>query len=95
MLPKESAEKISQILARRITAKRTAMGLSKNETATRSGLAVSFVSDLESGKSRASVETLVKLAWVFGTSASELLAVCEKEARYSPSSRQEDETPQG
>jgi transcriptional regulator with XRE-family HTH domain len=95
MLPRKTAESISKILAKEITAKRVALGLSKNETATRAGLAVSFVSDLESGKSRASVETLVKLAWVFGTSASELLAICEKEAGYSSSSRREDETPQG
>lgn len=85
MVPRNIAESISEILAREITAKRTALGLSKNETATRAGLAVSFVSDLESGKSRASVETLVKLAWVFGTSASELLATCEKGAEYDPS----------
>jgi transcriptional regulator with XRE-family HTH domain len=80
MLPRQTAEKISELLAKELTARRESLGLSKNETATRAGLAVSFVSDLESGKSRASIETLVKLAIVFGTTASELLATCERRA---------------
>ena len=81
MLPRNIAEEISRLLAKEITAKRESLGLSKNETATRAGLSVSFVSDLENGKSRASVETLVKLAWVFGTTASSMLATCEDVAR--------------
>jgi transcriptional regulator with XRE-family HTH domain len=84
MLPRQTAEKISELLAKEITARRTTLGLSKNETATRAGLSVSFVSDIENGHSRASVETLVKLAFVFGTSASQMLANCEKLSEYKP-----------
>lgn len=83
MLPRQTAEKISELLAKEITARRTALGLSKNETATRAGLSVSFVSDIENGHSRASVETLVKLAFVFGSSASEMLAQCERAAGFT------------
>jgi transcriptional regulator with XRE-family HTH domain len=85
MYPRQVAESISEALAKEITALRSEKGLSKNQTATQAGLAVSFVSDLECGKRRASVETLVKLAWVFGTSPSAILARCEKSVRFSPS----------
>jgi transcriptional regulator with XRE-family HTH domain len=85
MHSRQVAEAISEVLAKEIVALRTEKGLSKNQTATRAGLAVSFVSDLESGKRRASVETLVKLAWVFGTSASAILAKCEAVVKFKPS----------
>lgn len=48
-----------------------------NQTAAQAALAVSFVSDLESGKRKPTVETLAKLAWTYGTNASEVLARCE------------------
>lgn len=86
MTPSDIAEKISEALAKEITLLRSEKGLSKNQTATKAGLAVSFVSDLESGKRRASVETLVKLAWVFGTSASAILSKCEQATGFSPAS---------
>lgn len=87
MLQRQIIDKISELLAAEITAKRKALGLSKNETATRAGLSVSFVSDLENGHSRASVETLVKLAFVFGTTASEMLARCERAANFPAASQ--------
>jgi len=71
------AEKLSELLRSELVRLRVAAGLSKNETATRAALAVSFVSNLESGQRRASVETLAKLAWVFGTTPSEILKSCE------------------
>lgn len=85
MEPNETAQQLSEALAKEITFLRSERGLSKNQTATKAGLAVSFVSDLESGKRRASVETLAKLAWAFGTSASAILAKCERAVRYRPS----------
>ena len=85
MQSRQVAEAISEVLAKEIVALRTEKGLSKNQTATRAGLAVSFVSDLESGKRRASVETLVKLAWAFETSASVILAKCEASVKFKPS----------
>ena len=81
MQSRQMAERISEILAAEITALREAKGLSKNETSVRTGLAVSFVSTLESGKKRPSVETLVKLAAAFGTTASEVLATCERKLK--------------
>jgi transcriptional regulator with XRE-family HTH domain len=85
MYSRQVAESISEALAKEITVLRSEKGLSKNQTATQAGLAVSFVSDLESGKRRASVETLVKLAWVFGTSPSAILAKCEQVVKFTPS----------
>lgn len=76
---KARAEKLSELLKNEIIRRREQCGYSKNETATRAGLSVSFVSDLEHGKRRPTVETLAKLAWVFGTTPSEMLAECEKE----------------
>jgi transcriptional regulator with XRE-family HTH domain len=85
MQPRQAAEKLSTILAKEITTLRLARRFSKNQLATRAGLAVSFISDLESCKRRASVETLVKLAWALGTSASVILARCEDSIEFSPS----------
>ncbi len=85
MQPSDTAEQLSEALAKEITLLRLKKRLSKNQTATKAGLAVSFISDLESGKCKASLETLVKLAWVFGTSASAILSKCEQSVRYCPS----------
>ena len=54
-----------------------------NETAAKAALALSFVSDLVSGKRKPTVETLAKLAWTFGTSAAALLATCEEQVKRS------------
>jgi len=75
---KGRAERLSELLREELTQRRLAAGLSKNETAVRTGLAVSFISYLESGKRRPTVESLAKLAWVFGTTPSEILATCER-----------------
>ncbi len=72
------AEKLSELLRNELIRRRTESGLSKNQTAAKAALAVSFVSNLESGQRRPTVETLAKLAWTFGTNPSELLACCEK-----------------
>ncbi|MFT4177302.1 MAG: helix-turn-helix transcriptional regulator [Luteolibacter sp.] len=73
----ERAEALSQLLRNEIVRRRESCGFSKNETATRAALAVSFISDLEHGKKRPTVETLAKLAWVFGTTPGEILTTCE------------------
>jgi len=75
---KGRAERLSELLSAELTQRRLAAGLSKNETATRTGLAISFVSYLESGKRRPTVESLAKLAWAFGTTPSEILQKCEE-----------------
>ncbi len=72
------AELLSQVLMDELKALRLANGISKNEAASRAGLAVSFVSNLESGQRRPGVETLAKLAWVYGTSPGKILNKCEK-----------------
>ena len=77
MLLRERAENLSATLMQELTRLRLANGLSKNEAATRAGLAVSFVSNLESGKRRPGVETLAKLAWVYNTTPSAVLQACE------------------
>lgn len=75
----ERAAALTQLLQNELTKRRTEAGLSKNETATRAGLSVSFVSDLEHGKRRPTVETLARLSWVLGTTPSELISSCEKQ----------------
>lgn len=75
---REKAEILSEAIMKELISLRIANGLSKNEAATRAGLAVSFVSNLESGKRRPGVETLAKLAWVYKSAPREILACCEK-----------------
>jgi len=81
MVDQRKLDLLSDLVAKELKSRREAAGLSKNELATRSGLAVSFVSYLESGKRKPTIETLTRLALVFGTSASDLLAVCEKQVK--------------
>ncbi|BCU75836.1 helix-turn-helix transcriptional regulator [Luteolibacter sp. LG18] len=71
------AERLSELLRSELEARRVAAGLSKSELAAKAGLAVSFVSYLESGKRRPTVESLAKLAWVLGTTPGEMLCGCE------------------
>lgn len=82
MVDQRKLDLLSDLVAKELKSRREAVGLSKNELATRSGLAVSFVSYLESGKRKPTIETLTRLALVFGTSASDLLAVCEKQVKF-------------
>jgi transcriptional regulator with XRE-family HTH domain len=82
MVDQRKLDLLSDLVAKELKSRREAVGLSKNEVATRSGLAVSFVSYLESGKRKPTIETLTRLALVFGTSASDLLAVCEKQVKF-------------
>jgi|GEM_PF-2542515 len=74
----QKADLFSEALKNELIEIRNRCGLSKNEAATRAGLAVSFVSYLESGKRRPTVETLAKLAWVYDTTPSAILLKCEK-----------------
>ena len=74
----ERAERLSELLRLELIERRTKAGLSMNQTAAQAALSVSFVSNLESGQRKPAVETLLKLAWTYGTSASEVLMECEK-----------------
>ena len=71
------ADILSESLAVELKARRIARGLSMNELATRTGLAISFIGYLERGKRRPSVETLAKIAWELDFSAAEILATVE------------------
>jgi transcriptional regulator with XRE-family HTH domain len=71
-------ELLSSRVAAELKSRREAAGLSMSKAAEKAGLAVSFVSYLESGKRKPTVETLARLAWVYGTTAAKLLESCEK-----------------
>ena len=70
MVDQKQLDLLADAVASELKARRDAAGLSKNEVATRAGLAVSFVS------------YLARLAAVYETTASQLLA--SSEARVVP-----------
>jgi len=72
------ADELTESLAVEIRNRRMARGLSMNELATRTGLAVSFIGYLERGMRRPSVETLAKIAWAMDFTASEILETVEQ-----------------
>jgi len=78
------AELVGRKLAGELTKTREARGLSKNELAARTGLARSFVTEMERGKTAPSVTTLGKLGHALGISPSELLKRAEKQAGTVP-----------
>ncbi len=71
-------ELLSSRVAAELKSRREAAGLSMSKAAEKAGLAVSFVSYLESGKRKPTVETLARLAWAYGTTPTKLLECCEK-----------------
>lgn len=52
-------------------------GLSMTQAAERAGLSVSFISNLEKGQRKPTVETLAKLAWTYDTTPGAILQDCE------------------
>jgi transcriptional regulator with XRE-family HTH domain len=80
MVNQNQLDQLSRAVAAELRGRREAAGLSKNEVAARAGLAVSFVSYLESGARKPTVETLARLADVYQTTASELLVQSEVRA---------------
>jgi len=78
------AELASRKLAGELTKTREARRLSKNELSARTGLARSFITELEKGKTVPSVTTLGKLGHALGISPSELLKRAEKQAGPVP-----------
>ncbi len=64
--------RLNQVVGARLREKRTAAGLTLKQLANRTGLSVSLISQIELGKSAASVSTLRKLAAALGVSMSDL-----------------------
>jgi transcriptional regulator with XRE-family HTH domain len=64
-------------------------GLSKNELAARTGLARSFVTEIEQGKTTPSVESLARIAFVLGISPGSLLKKAEKQLSSIPKFKRE------
>ena len=86
------------MLAQRLKAARLAKCLNQTEAANALGVGQRFVSKLENGERRPSVETLAKLARLYGVSESYLLGrqVNENRAEYGDSAPSDDNrTPQG
>ena len=59
-------------------------GLSKNELAARTGLARSFVTEIEQGKTTPSIESFARVAFVLGISPAALLKRAEKQVSLVP-----------
>jgi transcriptional regulator with XRE-family HTH domain len=67
-----------------ITKLREDRGISKNELAVRSGLARSFITEIEQAKTTPSVESLARVAYSLGVTPSFLLKRAEKEILVVP-----------
>jgi two-component system, OmpR family, response regulator len=68
----DAEERVNQLLGTRIRAQRKVRGLTLRQLANKTGLSVSLISQIELGKSAASVATLRKLATALGVSLSTL-----------------------
>jgi transcriptional regulator with XRE-family HTH domain len=66
MNAEEWADRLKKSLPGELTKLREARGLSKNELSVRTGLARSFITYLEQGKTTPSIETLGRLAFALG-----------------------------
>ncbi len=62
-------------------------GLTLEDVSSRSGLSIAVLSKLERNQSRAELETLYRLAKVFGLSASDLLSLAESSTATSTTAR--------
>lgn len=81
----EWAVALKEAVRLEITKLREARGLSKNELSARSGLARSFITVLEKpGGSAPSVDTIGRIAFVFGISPGEILKRAEKGLKKMP-----------
>lgn len=78
------AQNLKRVLPNELTKLRKTRGLSKNELSVRTGLARSFITDLEHGRTTPSVESLGKLAFALGISAGEILKRAEKQIGTIP-----------
>lgn len=83
------AAELRRALPEEITKLREARGLSKNELAARTGLARSFVTELEGGKTTPSIESLGRLAFAFGISPGEILKRAERRISSVPRFRRD------
>ncbi len=83
----EWAEQLRRAVPVELTILRESRGISKNELATRTGLARSFITTLEQGGAAPSVETLGRIAFALGISPGAIIkrAECriEKLPRFS------------
>ncbi|HXX47489.1 MAG TPA: response regulator [Myxococcota bacterium] len=68
----DAEERVNQLLGTRIRAQRKLRGLTLRQLANKTGLSVSLISQIELGKSAASVATLRKLATALGVTLSTL-----------------------
>lgn len=80
----EWAESLRRALPAEITKLREARGISKNELAARTGLARSFITELEGGRTTPSAETLARLGFVLGVSPGGILKNAEKQIEPRP-----------
>lgn len=67
-------ERLTEFIRLELVRLRKQSGLSMTQAAEKAGLSVSFVSNLENGQRKPTVETLARLAWTFGTTAGEILS---------------------
>jgi transcriptional regulator with XRE-family HTH domain len=72
-----AAESFARALAQVLRAAREESGLSQTELATRSGLSQPHVGYLEQGKRGTSADSLKRIAFALGTTATELVSKAE------------------
>ncbi len=65
------------ILSQHLKARRKASGLTLFQVSERTGVSISFLSDIECGRADPSIETLRKIAACYGVSLASLLASAE------------------
>jgi transcriptional regulator with XRE-family HTH domain len=85
----EWADRLKKALPFELTKLREARGLSKNELSVRTGLARSFITYLEQGRTTPSIETLGRLAFALGISPGEILKRAEKQTGPIPRFRKD------
>lgn len=83
------SERFTEALANEIALLRKNRGLSRNELATRSGLARSFITYLEQGRAKPSAESLARLGFALGLSPGQLLKRAEKRCPRIPRFRKD------
>lgn len=76
--PRERGAELLSALGEAVRARRTALGITLRELATRAGVSVRFLAQLEAGEGNVSIVRLQEIARALGASLGELVAESEK-----------------
>jgi XRE family aerobic/anaerobic benzoate catabolism transcriptional regulator len=76
--PRERGAELLGALGEAVRARRAALGITLRELATRAGVSVRFLAQLEAGEGNVSIVRLQEIAQALGASLAELVVECEK-----------------